>query len=479
MLPVVDGVLFLSLVLAPLLYGSVHFLALLLLALFSLIAFNLIYLARPWSLGRVFGSPWVWLGLFLTGFAGLQLLPLSPDIIKKFSPALYVFYARYCPDVLLGPVASSVYASDTVRGIIQFLMYGLFFMSILMRLQPDPAHEENVHSVSWQKSEYLKLGCLTGVLSLLFHSIYDFNLHIPANGLYFTVLLALGVGAAGQAYDHAFFRRMVEFIIIFGFMVALFAIVQKFSYNGRIYWIGMKNGGHPVGPYCNYDHYAGFMELCSAVAVGMAVAGVFHTSFFRRKGFIEKVVWLATAEANRTLRYLFMAVVMAATIFMSTSRGGIMSFVLGQIIFFATVTWAAGRARKGHRLVGILTTVALLIGVMVIWLGPEAFLKRFRLTSIEKIVKMEGSDADRIRFYVGATHVIKDFPVTGTGLSTFGTNFTRYRWFDFRGRMDYLRYTHNDYLQLVSETGAGGMIFLFGFMIFYTGAYIRVARKLA
>ncbi len=95
MLPVVDGVLFLSLVLAPLLYGSVHFLALLLLALFSLIAFNLIYLARPWSLGRVFGSPWVWLGLFLTGFAGLQLLPLSPDIIKKFSPALYVFYARY------------------------------------------------------------------------------------------------------------------------------------------------------------------------------------------------------------------------------------------------------------------------------------------------------------------------------------------------------------------------------------------------
>ena len=477
MLPVADGVLFLSLVLAPLLYGSAHFLALLLLALLSLIAFNLIYFARPWSLGRAFGSPWVWLGLFLTGFACLQLLPLSPDIIKKFSPALYVFYARHCPDILLGPVASSVYASDTVRGIIQFLMYGLFFTSILMRLQPDPAHEENVHSVSWQKSEYLKLGCLTGVLSLLFHSIYDFNLHMPANGLYFTVLLALGVGAAGQAYDHAFFRRTVEFIIIFGFMVALFAIVQEFSYNGRIYWIGMKNGGHPVGPFYNYDHYAGFMELCSAVAVGMAVAGVFHTSFFRRKGFIEKVVWLATAEANKTLRYLFMAVVMAATIFMSTSRGGIMSFVLSQIIFFAVVLWAAGRARKQGRCTGILVTVILLVGVMVVWLGPEAFLKRFHIFNIQKVVKMEGPIDVRLHFYQDAVDVVRDFPVCGTGLNTFGTNFSRYRTFDYT--LSYLRYTHNDYLQLVTEAGAGGMIFLFGFMIFYTGAYIRVARKLA
>ncbi|HNX69107.1 MAG TPA: O-antigen ligase family protein [Candidatus Omnitrophota bacterium] len=360
---------------------------------------------------------------------------------------------------------------------IQLLTYGLFFLAVLMRLVPDTSGKEAAHSVSLQKSEFLKLGCLTGVLSLLFHSLYDFNLHIPANGVYFVVLLALGAGAVDKVYDHAFFRRMVGFLITVGFLIALFAIVQKFSYNGQIFWIGLT-APNPVGPYYNYDHYAGFMELCGAVAISMAVANIVHTSFFYRKGLVEKILWFSTKEANKAVRYLLMSAVMVATIFMSTSRGGIMSFILSQIIFFAIVFWAIGRSRKGKRLIGVLVAVVFLAGVVVVWLGPEAFLKRFHMTSIDKIFKIEGPDAYRIQFYQGTAKVIRDFPILGTGLGTFGTNFTRYRQFDFRGGTDYLRYTHNDYLQLVSETGIPGLLFLIGFMIFYLAAILRVARKL-
>lgn len=35
-------------------------------------------------------------------------------------------------------------------------------------------------------------GCMAGIVSLLLHSFVDFNLHIPANALYFVVLFALG-----------------------------------------------------------------------------------------------------------------------------------------------------------------------------------------------------------------------------------------------------------------------------------------------
>jgi O-antigen ligase len=40
----------------------------------------------------------------------------------------------------------------------------------------------------------LVLGALVSVAAMLFHSITDFNLHIPANALLFTVVLSLGFG---------------------------------------------------------------------------------------------------------------------------------------------------------------------------------------------------------------------------------------------------------------------------------------------
>lgn len=479
LLSLADGLLFLALAAAPLLYGSVNLFALLFLAFLSTLLFNAVYFARPWALSAAFGSPWTWLGLGLLPCIGIQLFPWPAELVQNISPAVYQFYEIYLPGGLQAgkPLTFSVYPSGTLRGFIQFLTYGLFFLSVLMRLVPDPAKGAEVHFVSLRRSEYLKLGCLTGVLSLLFHSLYDFNLHIPSNGIYFGVLLALGAGARDKAYDHAFFRRMVDFVVAFGFLIALFAIFQKFSSDHHIYWRGSK-AGNSFGSFYNYDHYAGFMELCSAVTIGRIVASIFHTSFFHCKGLIKKIAWFSTQEANQTLWQLLMFGVMAATIFMSTSRGGIMSFALSQILFFAIVSYSAWRNRKGTRLAGILAVAFLLVGVMVIWLGPGPLLERMHMTSLDKILKMEGPDADRLRFYKGALEVIQDFPAVGTGLNTFGTNFTRYRTFTFRGGVDYLRYTHNDYLQLVSETGVSGVLFLLGFLILYLAALVRVARRL-
>ena len=481
LLTLADGLLLLALSAAPLLYGSVHFFALLLLAFLAVLIFNLVGMARPEALGRALRTPWVWLGVAIGAVMIAQLIPMPAEWIRKISPEAYRFHELYFPGgVKPGSYFTlSVCSGETVRGMIQFLTYGLFFLSVWIRLAVDPStRTEEVHPISWQKSEFLKLGCLTGIGALLFHSIYDFNLHIPANGIYFVVLLALGAGASGQNYDHTFFRRMVDFIVTFGFLVALLTILQKFSFNGHIFWIGMA-APYPVGPYYNADHYAGFMAMCSAVAVGKVVANVFHTSFAHCKGVAQKIFWFSTQEAHQALRCLLMSAVMIATIFISASRGGIMSFVLSQILFFSILLWTAGRSRKGKRWAGVVTAVVLFAGVTVLWLGPEAFLKRFYMTSIEKIIKMESPDSIRIHFYKDTLRVIRDFPVAGTGLGTFGTNFTRYRFFDLLGgRTDYLRRTHNDYLELISETGIGGALFILGFLILYLSAVFRVVRKL-
>ena len=44
-----------------------------------------------------------------------------------------------------------------------------------------------------QKADYFRffllLGALTGVVSILIHSLADFNLHIPSNAMYFAFLI--------------------------------------------------------------------------------------------------------------------------------------------------------------------------------------------------------------------------------------------------------------------------------------------------
>jgi hypothetical protein len=50
------------------------------------------------------------------------------------------------------------------------------------------------------------LGAMTGIVAILVHSFVDFNLHIPANAVLFTVLAAIVVGGP-RAVDK---KRKIE-----------------------------------------------------------------------------------------------------------------------------------------------------------------------------------------------------------------------------------------------------------------------------
>jgi len=406
---------------------------------------------------------------FLSVIVPNTKIPRNPFIILGV-----VFMAIACFQLAAG---LSVYPWGTALDIIKFTSYALIFLSVIARLGESKG-QESTPTTRRSTQNILRLGCLSGCLSILFHSIYDFNSHIPANALYFTVLLALacGPGSRGEEYNRVFFKQVTDSIVWIGLLLAVLAIVQKFSFNGHIFWIGIA-APNPVGPYYNYDHFAGFMELCTPIAIASAIANIDRLSFSSRPGLAQKILWFSTSQANQTLRYLFFAMIMAATIFISTSRGGIMSFCLTQVIFFGIITFKAARRKRGQRIMFLLGIIALLVSIFVVWLGPEEFLERFKLTSIDKIVKMESPDAARLMFYRDTLTMIKHGPVLGSGLGTFGSAFSQYRTFDFS--MDFLRYTHNDYLQLIAETGviAGGLI-IFVYLILFGWEYLLCIRRL-
>ena len=47
-----------------------------------------------------------------------------------------------------------------------------------------------------RRARALLAGTLIAAVALLVHSVYDFNLQIPANAVYFVVLIALGLKAS-------------------------------------------------------------------------------------------------------------------------------------------------------------------------------------------------------------------------------------------------------------------------------------------
>lgn len=98
----------------------------------------------------------------------------------------YVDGGYMSPDSLRYRHAHNDYLEiGTGFGFIGFALLGLAVVSSLWQaLQAQRTRRSSLH-------QGLALGCLMGIVSLLIHSFADFNLHIPANSLWFILLLAL------------------------------------------------------------------------------------------------------------------------------------------------------------------------------------------------------------------------------------------------------------------------------------------------
>jgi hypothetical protein len=101
-------------------------------------------------------------------------------------------------------------------------------------------------------------------------------------------------------------RTLVWFLMGFGFVVALFGILQHLTFNGKLYWFRpMRYGGIPFGPYVNRNHFAAFVELVLPVSLVPLVLGK-----------VRRERWFAVG---------ILALVPLCALLFSASRGGIIS----------------------------------------------------------------------------------------------------------------------------------------------------------
>ena len=479
---IIDALLVLLLTFLPLALGTVHLWSITIFAITSVILINLCVFHPDFSFKKIFKFPIVIGSVIFLAYLLFQLIPLPAPVLKMISPNTYKLYNDFS---LTYPWFNSwrplsIYPWLTVFELIKLISCGLIFVTILFRSGLKDKNQK-INDVERNTLIYIQLGCLTGALAILLHSFVDFNLHITANAFYFTVLLGLAVTLSGNIEDinKEFIFKIVNSIVIIGFFIALFGIVQKLSGSEKIYWIIKKDGDH-FGPYVNYDHYAGFIGICASIAIASLMAKVRFSSFFLYKDIKNKLMWLSSQEASKTIRQFAASGVMVGSLFYSSSRGGILSFILAIAIFSFFIIIYTRRNRRG-RIILFFILMLLLSSVITFWIGPDSTFERFNeLNNFARYIIHEPSILSEIRFEIwnNTVHIIKDFIVTGTGLGTFSSIFPKYRTYYWGDEWAFLRYAHSDYLQTMAETGMVGLIFILLLLYYFFTLYKLTIKRL-
>jgi O-antigen ligase len=234
------------------------------------------------------------------------------------------------------------------------------------------------------------------------------------------------------------FELMAKLITGYGGLLAAFAVVQGMAPNGKLYWIyALEQGGSIYGPYVNRNHYAGLMEMLTPFPLVLAAS--------------------TFTDANRKLVVAGVAALMAGSIFLSGSRGGMAAFV-AQIVVLSVllVRKREGSWKQPLMLAGFLAVVILFL----LWIGGNEVTRR--LMTIHSEAREELSGGVRMTIDRDSLRMLIKRPILGWGLGTFPIVYPEFRSFY---TTFFVNQAHNDYLQLLVETGLAGFAIAVWFMV--------------
>jgi O-antigen ligase len=275
-------------------------------------------------------------------------------------------------------------------------------------------------------------------------SVYPFSTRIEL--LKYSALASLFFLCVQSFRTREQWRGFVWFLLVLGFAVSLFGILQHFTFNGKLYWVReLRYGGIPFGPYVNRNHFAGLMELL--IPPGLAI-----------------LILRAERRDLLPLVTLFTLLPVGA-LFLSASRGGMMSFV-AEVVMLGVLIVLRRREKKE---LAAAAMVFVLGGVLVSWLGIGRALERFA-----SYKSLEVSESRRVEMLHGTWHIFRDHPLAGTGLGTLQEVFPLYETV-YDGRL--VNHSHNDYAEALAETGIlGGLCWLAFLMVWFWQSWKNILQ---
>ena len=198
------------------------------------------------------------------------------------------------------------------------------------------------------------------------------------------------------------------------------------------------------GSYVNRNHLAGLLEMCLAVGIGLMIAQLDDRPARDWKAFARNLLAVILSP-KAALRVLL--VVMVVALVMTRSRTGNTAFFASLLVTGVIALVLSRKSAPRGTMILIASLIVIDLLVVGAWFGVERTIDRIEKTTSHEV-------GERTDPSVYAVRMFDDYPVFGTGGGTFYTAFTRYRGHDIEPYYDHV---HNDYVQVLTETGAVGL----------------------
>jgi len=259
-------------------------------------------------------------------------------------------------------------------------------------------------------------------------------------------------------------------VLILGCFESLYGIMQAYSGHEHIWWSRKlpEAFGFPAGTYPNRNHFAGLMEM--GVILSLAYGMLLYSRHSERKP--GKKARLKSIKAKlmhyfsedqlytKIVLVVFSGVVMGLGLFLSGSRGGIISLSCALVVMGIIFTSIKKYRRPG---LYILIPFLILTAFYTISAGVEPTVERFKL--------FESSFLNREIRAEKTLTMFNDYPISGVGIGNFPYLFPRYH--DISQRSQFINYAHNDWAQLLAEAGVVGFLILLAAMGYYLFKTLR------
>lgn len=274
-----------------------------------------------------------------------------------------------------------------------------------------------------------------------------------------------------------------NFLIFFGLAMAIFGLIQHFTWNGKFFWVVKlrMQPPSPFGPFVNHNNFAGFLEMIAPFPMVLI---------------LRRVV-----RGGLALLYGFAAAMMGLAIVLSLSRGGMLSFVasLMFVVVFGfntsrsrsaavSATQAHSRNRRSRSSFPIPITASRIfaivlmvftIGVGAWWIGVDPLVRSVEKSELS--LDATGDHPGKETFYQSRGWIWRDTAamirshwVTGVGLGAFPTAYPIY---SASNGATVTSQAHNDYLQIMADAGIFGAIIALWFIFLIARDTVRALRR--
>ncbi len=352
--------------------------------------------------------------LLLISLVVFQLIPLPLRAIKSLSPQTGKFYEN------LYRYNNVENVENTVRGLNKVLF---------------PQEDGNYTALPFLKAQDGRQ-----TLSLYDHNTREYLFKLLAYMLAFFLVIQT-IRTREQA------RTLIYAAIFTGFALATLSIIQKYSYNGKALWIWkpITAHAHPYGPFVNRNHFAGYINLLIPLGIGMAMYEAERVGMATKSRLKVLKRILFDEKGSRAFVFVFVSIIMAVALFLSLSRGGMISFV--GALFFMSLLLVSRRSIR-RRAVTIVF-ISCILG-LITWFGWDPIIHR--LETFKYLARQPQAEW-RLTVWRDTIEMFKNYPLFGTGIGTYSNTFPMYKSDEL-----FLTATHpeNDYLQILSEGGIIG-----------------------